>query len=121
MLIVDDDRVVVDTLCALLAARGFEVAGACSAEAAMDLVEGGLAPDVLLTDLNMPGRSGEDLADSVRAEPRCEGTAIVAMSACSRALAGAQLKTDSRLLKPFELPALLQALAHAWAAHRRIR
>lgn len=84
VLVVDDEQVVLDALCALLEASGFDVAGACSADAAMVLLADGLSPDVILTDLSMPGRNGEELADAVRAQARYRGTAIVAMSGCSR-------------------------------------
>lgn len=116
VLVVDDEQVVLDALCPLLEATGFDVASACGADAAMALLTDGLAPDLILTDLSMPGRGGEDLASAVRAQARFRGTAIVAMSGCSRSLEDLRSKADARLLKPFELPALLQAFAHAWAA-----
>lgn len=116
VLVVDDDQTVLVPLCALLRARGFEVADACSADVALRLLDDGLDPDVILTDLSMPGHDGADLVDAVRAQQRRQRTAIVAMSASSRSLDGLRSKADAKLQKPFDLPSLLQALAHARAA-----
>lgn len=113
VLVVDDDRIVLESLQALLEANGFEVAPASCADEAIALLEADLRPDAVLTDLSMPGRNGEELAAAIRTDPRCKDLPIVAMSACSRTLDHLQGKADSKLLKPFELPALLEALAHA--------
>jgi len=115
VLVVDDDLVVLDGLCALLRARGFEVAGACSADEAIALLDRGLQPDAILTDLNMPGQSGGELADSVRGRHDGHCPSIVAMSACRRSLEALDSRADAKLLKPFDLEGLLQALAQVWA------
>ena len=121
MLVVDDDPVILGALCSLLRTRGFEAPGACCADEALALLDHGLEPDAILTDLSMPGRSGEDLVDSVRARPRAGGMAIVAMSACRRTLEELRPRVEGRLLKPFGFPALLEALALAWAVHPAAR
>ena len=117
MLVVDDEPVILDALCALLETGGFEAPGACCADDALALLDGGLAPDAILTDLTMPGHSGEELVDFVRARPCTASTAVVAMSACRHTLEELRPEVDGRLLKPFEFPALLEALARAWAVH----
>lgn len=111
MLVVDDDPIILGGLCALLETRGFEATGACCADDAIALLDRGLEPDAILTDLSMPGRSGEELLDSVRARPRSSGTVTVAMSACRRSLDELRSPVDGRLLKPFGLSTLLDALA----------
>lgn len=115
VLVVDDDPVILDALCTLLRTRGFEAPGACCADEAVALLDHGLEPDAILTDLTLPGRSGEDLVDDVRSRPRTAGTVMVAMSACRRTLEELRPVVDGRLLKPFGLTALLEALARAWA------
>ena len=117
VLVVDDDPIILDALCSLLQTKGFEAPGACCADEAIALLDHGLEPDAILTDLTMPGRSGEDLVDHVRACPRTAGTVVVAMSACRRTLVELRPEVDGRLLKPFGFPALLEALARAWAMH----
>lgn len=116
MLVVDDDRIILEALCALLEAKGFEVASASCVDEAMAIVDGVVRPDAVLTDLSMPGGDGEELATAIRGHPRCRDLPIVAMSACSRTLEHLEGKADAKLLKPFELATLLEALEHVWAA-----
>lgn len=71
MLVVDDERVIADSLAAILCRRGFDSLALYSGEAA---VEQALhrAPAVLLSDINMKGMSGIDAAIQVlRVCPRC--------------------------------------------------
>ena len=46
---------------------GYDVIEAASGEQALRLLDEGPAPDVLVTDYLMPGMSGADLAQAVRA------------------------------------------------------
>ncbi|MCC7494175.1 MAG: response regulator [Fimbriimonadaceae bacterium] len=67
VLVVDDDDAVRRLTRRMLAAQGFEVLDAPNAEAALGLVEERPAGiDVLVTDVVMPGRSGDELAAMVR-------------------------------------------------------
>lgn len=72
VLIVDDERVIADTLAVILNANGFLAERVYCAEDAlshMALTE----PDVLITDVIMPGMNGVDLAVMVRELcPACE-------------------------------------------------
>ncbi len=52
----------------MLRTLGCAVASAGSAEEGLRLVAGGLRPEVLVTDLMLPGMSGRDLAERLRAE-----------------------------------------------------
>jgi CheY-like chemotaxis protein len=61
-LLVDDEELVRSSSAAMLAELGYDVAEAEDAEAALRLVEGGLHPQVLVTDQLMPGLSGTELA-----------------------------------------------------------
>jgi two-component system chemotaxis response regulator CheY len=118
--VVDDDAAARSALGALLEARGMAVTLACSADEAMAVLAGGELPDAIVTDLSMPGRSGGELAELVRATPGWRAVPIVAMSACSRSLERLDGNADAKLLKPFDVSALLEALgaAHAARAHR---
>jgi len=75
-----------------------------SAGAALDRLRAA-RPDVLLSDLDLAGCRGEDVAMAARAlhpVPR-----IILMSGCPDRLEYARPLADAILLKPFELPALL--------------
>jgi DNA-binding NtrC family response regulator len=61
VLVVDDEHLVADTVSEILNRNGFEAVGAYSGEAALDVALT-LEPDILLTDVLMPGMNGVQLA-----------------------------------------------------------
>ena len=65
IVIVDDERDTVDTLCAVLADEGHDVAGATSGYEAIRHIRT-CPPDAILVDINMPGISGYEVAREVR-------------------------------------------------------
>ena len=67
VLIVDDDEAVRTTTADVLEGLGYTVLQAGTSEAAMHLIEGDGAIDILLTDVAMPGTSGPVLARQARA------------------------------------------------------
>ena len=68
VLVVDDDAQVRGLLLALLRPRGYQVETAASAEEAQERLKT-LRPDVLLLDLHLPGKSGQDVLAHLRADP----------------------------------------------------
>jgi PAS domain S-box-containing protein len=68
VLLVDDEELVRMTTSDMLVDLGFEVVEASSGEEALELLQRGLAPDLLLTDHLMPGVNGADLARRARAD-----------------------------------------------------
>ncbi|WP_176556338.1 hybrid sensor histidine kinase/response regulator [Rubellimicrobium rubrum] len=66
VLLVDDEDLVRATVADMLADLGYSVTEAGSAEAALRLLDQGLAPDLLVTDHLMPGLTGTELAHTVR-------------------------------------------------------
>jgi Response regulator receiver domain/Histidine kinase-, DNA gyrase B-, and HSP90-like ATPase len=68
ILLVDDDALIASSTAALLEDLGHKVVEANSGREALDLLEGGLQPDLIITDHAMPGMTGLDLA--VRARSR---------------------------------------------------
>jgi CheY-like chemotaxis protein len=71
VLIVDDERVIADTLALILRSRGFTVDTAYSGEDAVQLAEA-MRPDVLISDVVMGPMSGVDAAIAICGElPGC--------------------------------------------------
>ena len=71
VLIVDDDRLVADTLTLIFERNGFAAKQAYSADEALESSRT-FAPNLLLCDVTMPGRDGLSLVDDVTREmPAC--------------------------------------------------
>lgn len=78
VLLVEDREEVRRALHEYLSHLGYDVLDATKAEDALAMASRGVRIDVLLTDVNMPGGSGTDLADAVRAV--LPGVRVVFMS-----------------------------------------
>jgi CheY-like chemotaxis protein len=68
VLVVDDTRYVLEVVTDLLESHGAVVTAVATAEEALDVLQR-QRPDVLLSDLSMPGRGGYWLIGQVRALP----------------------------------------------------
>jgi CheY-like chemotaxis protein len=78
VLLVEDDLVVRESARRLLGELGYRVLAARDAEEAMRTCEGGDHPDLVFTDLVMPGMNGLDLA--ARVQVRCPSARILLTS-----------------------------------------
>ncbi len=81
ILVVDDDRIVAETLAALLRLHGFQVQFAISGKSAIEMAAA-FAPQALITDVMMPGLNGIDTAIQIRTLfPKCKVLLITGWSA----------------------------------------
>jgi CheY-like chemotaxis protein len=106
-LLVDDEDLVRMSTADMLMDLGYEVVEAASAEEALRLVGGGLAPDLLVTDHLMPGMTGAELAAELRARQADLPVLIVSGYAEAEAIAPGL----PRLTKPFRNAELAASLA----------
>jgi two-component system chemotaxis response regulator CheY len=67
--LVDDSTTVLLSTGSILTKAGYQVEKASSGDEALGKLKGGLKPDLMITDLNMPGMNGIDLIKSVRQLP----------------------------------------------------
>ena len=106
-----DDEAIIRRLIELsLRGTSYEFQMAATGREALELVRE-WHPDVLITDVAMPGMDGLELAAAVRADPR-EGLRVVFMTASVNREAIEELSTEgpaNQLRKPFG-PAALRAL-----------
>jgi two-component system response regulator FixJ len=113
--IVDDDDAVRDSTCVLLESSGYDCRSYVSAD---DFLEktGGLLGDCLLLDVQMPGTSGVELLEVLRA--RGIATPVILMTANVERLGkrGAVAGALTVLRKPFTEEALLHWIARACGA-----
>jgi CheY-like chemotaxis protein len=109
VLVIDDDPMSRELLAVLFEAEGYAVESTDSGEAALILLRlGASAPDLVLTDVQMPGTTGTQLARKLR---RACGpaTLLLAMSG-SKPPEQAISRFDGFLLKPFQMREIADAL-----------
>jgi CheY-like chemotaxis protein len=113
LLLIDDDETTRELLTLLLAAEGWTVTEAASGEEAVALAPS-TSPEVILSDLQMPGLSGEQLASHLRSA--CpDKPVLLAMTATPK---GNVPGYDAMLTKPFapsEVRRVCTTLANAHA------
>ena len=108
VLLVDDDPVALEYLRALLSSRwSVEVAPDGDAGLALALAH---PPDLVVTDVVMPGLDGLALLRRLRADPRTQGVPVILVSANAESDAtveGIEAGADDHLVKPFPARELL--------------
>ena len=80
LLVVDDSAFFRNLLTPLLSVAGYEVTAVEGGEQAMALCERGDSFDAIISDIEMPGMNGFELAEAVRADSRWAQVPIVALS-----------------------------------------
>ena len=112
LLVVDDEPNLLRAVAATLRLEGYDVTTARSArEALMRLVEA--LPDLIVSDIRMPGMDGYALARTLRSTPRTSLIPIVFLTAKDETadrIAGFQAGVDAYLTKPFEPDELLAVI-----------
>ena len=106
ILVVDDDRRLRDLLRKYLADNGFRVTTAENAAAARARLAG-LAFDMIVLDVMMPGESGLELTESLRRDSGVPILLLTAMGDADDRIAGLESGADDYLPKPFEPRELL--------------
>ncbi|BFV60938.1 two-component system response regulator PrrA [Kitasatospora sp. CMC57] len=110
VLVVDDDAAIRRSLERGLRLSGFTVRTAENGEDALRLLAEA-APDVLVLDVSMPGRSGTEVCRSLRAQG--DETPVLMLSALDELtdrVTGLQAGADDYLVKPFALEELVLRL-----------
>lgn len=101
ILVVDDDDRLRDLLVKFLGDNGFLVAAAADAMEARRLMQG-LAFDLIVLDLMMPGESGLEFADKLRKSNPIPILMLTAMAESEDRIRGLETGGDDYLTKPFE-------------------
>jgi CheY-like chemotaxis protein len=109
VLLVEDEVVLRLSVSDMLVRLGCSVAGVGSAEQALELLTRDVSFDLLLTDLGLPGMSGEELAAEVHR--RLPKLPVVIASGYGRP--DAQVDGRQFITKPYSAIDLQQALDHA--------
>ena len=108
VLVVDDEAEVRQAIAELLMEEGHEVTVAADAAEALSRLRAGPAPDLVLTDLRMPGMNGWELATAIKA--RYPGVRVGLITGCLAQLPptpSQQAAVDFVLEKPVDFQSLL--------------
>jgi len=121
VLIVDDDRRVLDLLIDLLELEGYEIAAASDGAEGHDMVHS-FGPDVVLSDVVMPHVSGLELCRRLKNDPRTASIPVLLISGLRKAedagIEGLHAGADDYLDLPFRNEELLVKVARLVERHR---
>jgi len=109
LLVVDDESKLLRAVAMCLRSEGYEVITARSGtEALVRLTEA--IPDLIITDIRMPGMDGHALARNLRASPRTDMIPIIFLTAKDTRedrIAGFRTGVDAYVTKPFDTEEML--------------
>ncbi len=80
VLIVDDDKFLLDMYCMKFKKNGFEVSGMSGGNEAIEAIRGGFAPDILMTDLVMPTMNGFEFLETIQKEKLAPKAVIIVLT-----------------------------------------
>lgn len=108
ILVVDDMPKNVKLLQDILEVKGYEVVTASSGQEALDRIRSD-KPDLLLLDVMMPGMTGYEVCQAIRADPAIRVLPVVLVTALdqSERVKGLDAGADDFLTKPINQPELL--------------
>jgi CheY-like chemotaxis protein len=109
ILLVEDNELNRDMLSRRLSRKGFDVECAVDGDQCMEFLESG-RPDLILMDINLPGRDGYELTREIKSNPDTASIPVIALTA--HAMSGDREKTlnagcDDYDTKPVDLKRLL--------------
>jgi DNA-binding response OmpR family regulator len=106
VLLVEDDEPLAGLLAAHLRARGYQLTLASTAEAAQELLGGGLRPDIVLLDINLPGETGWSVLRSEAFEAAGRPPVVVASAMSVSPARLREFGVAGYLPKPFAMDTL---------------
>jgi len=122
ILIVDDEPKLLGAVAETLSEEGYQVATANSGmEALLRLAES--MPDLIISDIRMPGMDGYQLVSTLRSNPRTELIPIIFLSAKGKRedrITGFRNGVDAYVTKPFDPEELLVIIANILSRAARI-
>ena len=109
VLVVDDEKDIVELIAYNLENEGFSVAKAHDGESAIKMIKA-KRPDLVILDLMLPGINGIDVCKTLRANPDTSDLPIVMLTAKADEvdkIVGLELGADDYITKPFSVKELM--------------
>jgi len=105
ILLVDDDRFLLDMYALKFKVNGFEIDIAGNGKEALDKIRSGAIFDIILLDIIMPGVDGMGLLKTIRQENLCSGSTIIMLTNQSDDVQRAKsLEVDGYIIKATTIP-----------------
>jgi serine/threonine-protein kinase PpkA len=113
ILVVDDEESIRKNIERLLSLEGYEVATAPNGQHGL-VIARSMLPDIIITDINMPGMDGFAMLDAIRHHPELDRAVVIMLTAADERDSmrrGMRLGADDYLTKPFRREELLDAIS----------
>ena len=113
ILVVDDEKDIVDLITYNLQRNGYDVLCALNGTEALELAQKHL-PDLVVLDLMLPGIDGTEVARRLKSDARTAGVPIIMLTAKGEetdVVVGLTLGADDYVTKPFSMKILLARLS----------
>ncbi|HVP63623.1 MAG TPA: response regulator [candidate division Zixibacteria bacterium] len=111
---IDDSATMREVIKIAFRRENIDVVTCHDATSALDLIERG-TPDVVISDVIMPGRDGYDVCQYIKQHPRLNGTPVILMSGVvNKAVAekAFAVRADELIRKPFQPQDLITRVRH---------
>jgi len=117
ILIVEDHPTMREAMRLVLEGEGFEIDEAADGTVAMERIRR-MPPDLLFLDINIPGTTGTDVLEAVKADPATAAIQVIVVTATGEEgrAAAMRLGADEYFTKPFSPTALLRTVERVLAA-----
>jgi signal transduction histidine kinase len=109
VMIIEDERIIRESLGGLLEEEGYEIWFAENGQEALTKLRGGALPDVIVLDLRMPVMDGWEFRAAQKEDPRLRGIPVIACSA-DRSAPAVAISAQAYLRKPLDVSELLRTL-----------
>ncbi len=112
ILVVDDEPDLLEITAAYLEMEGYTPLTALNGPAALEILKT-TTPDLIISDITMPGMSGFDLFENIRADAALQNTPFIFLSGhtdLEHIMMGKELGSDDYLVKPFEPEMLISTI-----------
>jgi CheY-like chemotaxis protein len=109
ILVVDDERTIVETIVELLTWDGHSVIAASNGVRALEVIEQ-KRPDLVLLDFMMPLKDGVETLKSIRGKDDLASLPVIFMTAAPMSIPTDAPRYDLLLVKPFSVEVLREAI-----------
>jgi serine/threonine-protein kinase PpkA len=112
ILVVEDEEAIRKNIERLLSLEGYEVATAPNGQHGL-VIARSMLPDIVITDINMPGMDGFAMLDAIRHHPELNRCIVIMLTAADERDSmrrGMRLGADDYLTKPFRREELLDTI-----------